>query len=77
MVSEEVSVEAERGHADVYRFTYTAKDGTITGRVSVTLEGRPDTGSREEKMRAARIKVEHLAHSFATAITEKRFAGRM
>jgi hypothetical protein len=42
--------------------------------VSVALDGRPDTRSREEKMRAARIKVERLAHAFANASSEKRYA---
>ncbi len=74
MSGETILLEAERGHTDVFRFTFATKDGTITGRVSVAIEGRPDTRSREEKMRAARIKVEHLTHALAAAVSEKRYA---
>jgi hypothetical protein len=55
--------DTDSGHADTFHFSFTTKDGTLSGRVSVAMEGRPDTRSREEKMRAARIKVEHLAHA--------------
>jgi hypothetical protein len=74
MSHEEIVLEPERGHADMYHFTFTSRDGKITGRVSVALEGRPDTRSRDEKMRAARIKVEHLAHAFYAAVSESRYA---
>jgi hypothetical protein len=74
MYQAEVSIAPERGHADTFHFSFTTKDGTLSGRVSVAMEGRPDTRSREEKMRAARIKVGHLAHDFANASSEKRYA---
>jgi len=75
-MSAEILIEPERGHADSFRFVFTTDDGKIAGRVSVAMEGRPDTRSREEKMRAAQIKVEHLAHAFANAISAKRYAHR-
>ena len=52
----EIVLAPERGHADTFHFSFTTKDGQLTGRVSVALVGRPDNRSREEKMRAARIK---------------------
>jgi hypothetical protein len=70
----EIAIAPERGHADMFHFSFTTQDGKLSGRVSVAMEGRPDTRSREEKMRAARIKVEHLAHAFANASSEKRYA---
>ena len=72
----EIVIEPERGRADSFRFTFTTNDGKIAGRVSIAMEGRSDTRSPEEKMRAAQIKVEHLAHAFANAISEKRYAHR-
>jgi hypothetical protein len=70
----EIVMAPERGHADTFHFSFTTKDGQLTGRVSVALVGRPDNRSREEKMRAARIRVEHLARAFATASSERRYA---
>ena len=61
----EIVLAPERGHADTFHFSFTTKDGIV---------GRPDSRSREEKMRAARIKVEHLARAFATASSERRYA---
>jgi hypothetical protein len=74
MGDDQILLEPERGHADWYHFSFTSRDGKLTGRVSIALEGRPDNRTREEKMRAARIKVEYLAHAFYAATTESRYA---
>ena len=74
MYQAEIVMGPERGHANTFHFSFSTKDGQLTGRVSVALDGRPDNRSREEKMRAARIKVEWLAHAFANASSEKRYA---
>jgi hypothetical protein len=76
MPNDEILMEPLRGHPSAFRFTFTSNDGKITGQVSVALEGRPETRSAEEKMRAAQLKVEHLAHAFANAVSEKRYADR-
>ena len=51
-------------------------DGEITGRVSVAIEGKSETRSSEEKLRAAKIKVEHLVNAASQAVAEKRYADR-
>ena len=69
-------LEPVRGHPNAFRFSFTTHDGEITGRISVAMEGRSETRSNEEKMRAAKIKVEHLVNSLCQAVSERRYADR-
>ena len=48
MYHAEIAITPERGHADMFHFSFTTQDGKLSGRVSVAMEGRPDTRSREE-----------------------------
>jgi hypothetical protein len=69
-----IALEPVRGHPNAFQFSFTTHDGEITGRISVTLEGKPETRSNEERMRAAKIKVEHLVQALSQAASEKRYA---
>jgi len=69
-----IALEPVRGHPNAFQFSFTTPDGEITGRISVTLDGKPETRSNEEKMRAAKIKVEHLVQALSQAASEKRYA---
>ena len=69
-----IALEPVRGHPNAFQFSFTTHDGEITGRISVTLDGKPETRSSEEKMRAAKIKVEHLVQALSQAASEKRYA---
>jgi hypothetical protein len=71
-----IILEPVRGHPNAFRFSFTTHDGEITGRISVAMEGRSETRSNEEKMRAAKIKVEHLVNSLCQAASERRYADR-
>ena len=71
-----IALEPVRGHPNAFQFSFTTLDGEITGRISVTLDGKPETRSSEEKMRAAKIKVEHLVKALSQAASEKRYADR-
>jgi hypothetical protein len=76
MRNAEIAIEPVRGHPNDFHFSFSTHDGEITGRVSVAHEGKPETRSSEEKMRAAKIKVEHLVNAASQAIAEKRYADR-
>jgi hypothetical protein len=71
-----IILEPLRGHLNAFRFSFTTHDGEITGRISVAIEGKSETRSNEEKMRAAKIKVEHLVNSLSQAASERRYADR-
>jgi hypothetical protein len=72
----EIALEPVRGHPDAFHFSFSTHDGEITGRISVAIEGKSETRSNEEKMRAAKIKVEHLVNSLCQAASERRYADR-
>ena len=74
MSQESILIRPVSGQPDTFQFTFTSKDGKITGQVSVAFEGRPDTRKNDEKMRAARIKLGHLTDAFAAAVRESRYA---
>jgi hypothetical protein len=76
MSDAEISLEPVRGHPNVFQFSFTTHDGEITGRITVAIEGKSETRSNEEKMRAAKIKVEHLVNSLCQAASERRYADR-
>jgi hypothetical protein len=63
MSDAEIAIEPVRGHPNAFHFRFATHDGEITGRVSVAIEGKPETRSSEEKLRAAKIKVEHLVNA--------------
>ena len=71
-----IALEPVRGQPNAFQFSFTTHDGEITGRISVTLDGKPETRTSEEKMRAAKIKVEHLVQALSQAASEKRYADR-
>lgn len=73
MTGDEILVEPEKGEADSFRFSFTTQDGKITGRVSVKIEGGPDTRSKHDKMRAAQHKIEHLSRGLSLAASENQF----
>ncbi len=59
-----IVLEPQRGKPDEFRFSFATTDGNLTGHVSVTGHDVPDGREPDEKMRAARLRVEHLAHLF-------------
>ena len=71
-----IAIEPVRGHPNAFQFNFTTHDGEITGRISVTIEGKPETRSSEAKIPAAKIKVEHLVTALSQAASEKRYADR-
>ena len=76
MSNAEIALEPVRGHPSAFQFSFTTHDGEISGRITVAIEGKPETRSNEEKMRAAKIKVEHLVNTLSQAVSEKRYADR-
>ena len=76
MSDAEIAIEPVRGHPNAFHFRFATHDGEITGRVSVAIEGKSETRSSEEKLRAAKIKVEHLVNAASQAVAEKRYADR-
>ena len=40
-----IALEPVRGHPNAFQFSFTTHDGEITGRISVTLDGKPETRS--------------------------------
>jgi hypothetical protein len=69
-----ISIRPERGHPDTFRFSYSIHDGEVTGRVAIALEGPDDTRTSEQKMRAAKLKVQYLVDALGVAVSEARFA---
>jgi hypothetical protein len=53
-----------------YRFTFTAKRGELSGRVTVGIEGPPDKRSQYDKEQAARNQILALSREFAEACGE-------
>jgi hypothetical protein len=76
MSDAEIAIEPVRGHPNAFHFRFATHDGEITGRVSVAIEGKSETRSSEEKLRAAKIKVEHLVNAASQAVAERRYADR-
>ena len=76
MSHDAIALDPVRGHPNVFQFSFTTHDGEITGRISVAIEGKSETRSNEEKMRAAKNKVEHLVNALCQAASERRYADR-
>jgi hypothetical protein len=53
-----------------YRFTFVAKRGELSGRVTVGVEGPPDRRSQYDKEQAARNQILALSREFAEACGE-------
>jgi hypothetical protein len=53
-----------------YRFTFAAKRGELSGRVTVGIEGPPDKRSQYDKEQAARNQILALSREFAEACGE-------
>jgi len=53
-----------------YRFTFVAKRGELSGRVTVGIEGPPDKRSQYDKEQAARNQILALSREFAEACGE-------
>src|SRR4051795_2708940 len=71
----EIAIEPVRGHPTAFHFSFATHDGEITGRASVAIEGKSETRSSEEKLRAAKIKVEHLVNAAPQAVAESVSGG--
>jgi hypothetical protein len=53
-----------------YRFTFSAKRGELSGRVTVGIEGPPDKRSHEDREQAAKNQILALSREFAEACEE-------
>jgi hypothetical protein len=53
-----------------YRFTFSAKRGELSGRVTVGIEGPPDKRSREDREQAAKNQILALSREFSEACEE-------
>ena len=58
-----------------FKFTFSTDNGKITGRVSVARRGGgPDVRTAEEKVKAAKTKINDLASELTEAASKDRYA---
>jgi hypothetical protein len=53
-----------------YRFTFTAKRGELSGRVTVGIEGPPDRRTNADREQAAKNQILAMSREFAEACEE-------